>query len=208
MNRVEYVYMFKGIKYISTVPLLLLWILIPNLSCKHHIEYVQPIPREEVIPIEKILLESMDLNQKVGQLFLVGFDGTTLNENTIDWIKNKHVGGVLLLGKNIKNETQIKELTNSIQSHSYISPFVSIDQEGGVVSRIYWNDILTTSQRNMNSNEEAYNISFERGKILNNLGINMNLAPVVEYITNPNSFMYKRVFLGSREEVVQKLNTV
>lgn len=197
--------MFKSIKYIFTLSFLLLWILIPNLSGKHHIEYVQPVfKEEEVIPIEKILLESMNLNQKVGQLFLIGFNGTTLSENTIDWIKNKHVGGVLLLGRNILNEVQIKELTNSIQSNSYIPTFVSIDQEGGVVSRIYWDDVLTTSQRSMESKEEAYSISFERGNILKSIGINMNLAPVVEYITDSNSFMYKRVFLGSKEEIAQK----
>jgi beta-N-acetylhexosaminidase len=197
--------MFKSIKYIFTLSFLLLWILIPNLSGKHHIEYVQPVfKEEEVIPIEKILLESMNLNQKVGQLFLIGFNGTTLSENTIDWIKNKYVGGVLLLGRNIQNEVQIKELTNNIQSNANIPLFVSIDQEGGVVSRIYWDDVLTTSQRNMESKEEAFSISFERGNILKSIGINMNLAPVVEYITDSNSFMYKRVFLGSKEEIAQK----
>ncbi len=155
-------------------------------------------------PLEQQLLEQMSLEQKVGQLFMFGFSGTTLNENITDLIQNKYIGGVLLLGPNIVNNTQLKTLLNDIQTISYIPMFVSIDQEGGIVARLKGDDILTTSQRNMETPEEAYNVSYQRGVLLKELGINMNLAPVVEYITSTTSFLYQRVFRGTKEEVALK----
>lgn len=153
---------------------------------------------------EQILLESMTLEEKVGQLFIFGFDGTTLTESNRNFLTQRHIGGVILFSKNISNEQQLKDLTTNIQSLNRIPLFVSIDQEGGVVSRIKWNDVLTKSQSNISNPQEAYNIAKSRGDLLKQYGINMNLAPVIEYSTNTNSFMYKRVFRGSLEEVIQK----
>lgn len=155
-------------------------------------------------PLEQQLLEQMSLEQKVGQLFMFGFSGTSLNENITDLIQNKYIGGVLLLGPNIVNNTQLESLINDIQEISYVPLFVSIDQEGGIVARLKGDTILTTSQKNMETTEEAYTISYQRGLLLKELGINMNLAPVVEYITSPTSFLYQRVFRGTKEEVAQK----
>jgi beta-N-acetylhexosaminidase len=111
---------------------------------------------------------------------------------------------VLLLGRNIQSEKQIKNLTKSIQSNANIPLFISIDQEGGVVSRLQWNTILTTPQMSMDTPQKAYDIAVARGEILKELGINMNLAPVVEYITDSDSFMYKRVFRGTQQQVALK----
>ncbi len=155
-------------------------------------------------PLEQQLLEQMTLQQKVGQLFMFGFSGTTINENITDLIQNRYIGGVLLLGPNIVNNTQLNTLLKNIQAISYIPMFISIDQEGGIVARLKGNEILTTSQKNMGTPQEAYSISYQRGKLLKELGINMNLAPVVEYITSPSSFLYQRVFRGTKEEVALK----
>lgn len=190
-------------KHTITIIFSLIWILIPTISLPHQIEYVHPLSKQAT-PIEQLVLENMTLEQKVGQLFMLGFYGTTLSEKTSDWIENRNIGGVLLLGRNIQNEGQIKRLTKDIQSKSNIPLFISIDQEGGVVSRLQWNSILTTAQRSMDTQQEAYNIAVARGNILKELGINMNLAPVVEYITDNQSFMYKRVFRGTQLQVAKK----
>jgi len=146
----------------------------------------------------------MTIEQKVGQLFIFGFDGTTINTQTKQFFQDTHLGGVLLLGKNITTEKQLKQLTNQIQNTNPIPLLISIDQEGGSVARIKWSKTLTKSQTSISTPQEAYNIALLRGEILKNLGINMNLAPVVEYITNTNSFLSDRVYKGSREEVLQK----
>ena len=192
-------------KFILAILLSSIWILLPNLNTPHLIEYVPPFFKEvEKPPIEELILESMTLEQKVGQLFIMGFYGTTLSESTINWIEDRYVGGVLILGRNVQNEKQLKALTESIQSHSYLPLIISIDQEGGVVSRLQWNTILTTPQKSMDTPKEAYEIAVQRGRILKNLGINTNLAPVVENITDTNSFMYNRVFRGTSKEIAQK----
>lgn len=192
-------------KNILTVLFLSIWILLPNLYSPQLIEYVPPF--FEVIeepPIENVILDGMTLEQKVGQLFMIGFYGTSLSESTKDWIEARYVGGVLILGRNIQSEKQLKNLTESIQLHSYLPLLISIDQEGGVVSRLQWNSILTTAQKYMDTPKEAYEIAVQRGRILRNLGINTNLAPVMENITDGNSFMYDRVFRGTSEEIAQK----
>ena len=153
---------------------------------------------------EEKILKYMTPEEKVGQLFLFGINGTTLTPQTEEFLTRNHIGGVLLYGKNIVSEEQVKHLTAQIQTTNRIPLFISIDQEGGVVSRLKWNSTLTMAQSEMQTAEEAYTIAKERGVMLKEIGINMNLAPVVEYITDTNSFMYTRAFRGTQEEVTQK----
>lgn len=163
-----------------------------------------PIVQEETLSPEEELLSSMSIEEKVGQLFIFGFDGTTLSEEKREFLQTYKIGGVLLLSKNITNEQQLKDLITDIQTTNEIPLFISIDQEGGIVSRIKWDDRLTKAQSEINTKEEAYEVAKSRGEVLKDLGINMNFAPVVEYITENNSFMYNRVYRGSKEEVIGK----
>lgn len=154
--------------------------------------------------IEEKILKYMTPEEKVGQLFLFGINGTELTPQTEEFLVKNHIGGVLLYGKNIVSSEQVKQLTSEIQTTNRIPLFISIDQEGGVVSRLKWNDTLTMAQSEMETAQEAYTVAKDRGEILREIGINMNLAPVVEYITDSNSFMYSRTFRGTKDEVIQK----
>jgi len=160
---------------------------------------IEPEPTQE-----ELILAKMTIEEKVGQLFIFGFDGTTLSSEIKTFFQEHNLGGVLLLEKNISTESQLKQLINDIQSTNNIPLFISIDQEGGIVSRIKGNEILTKAQSQIDNSKEAYSTAKSRGDILKSYGINMNLAPVVEYITNINSFMYNRVYRGNREEVINK----
>ena len=155
-------------------------------------------------PLEQRVLKQMSLEEKVGQLLLFGFNGLEMGKNTKDLINNKHIGGVLLLAKNISNASQLTNLNSQLQSQARIPLLISIDQEGGVVSRIKWEKELLISQKNMGGEEDIYSLSVKRAKILKPLGINVNLAPVVEYITDTNSFLYPRVFSGNIQEISRK----
>lgn len=158
-----------------------------------------PVPTKE-----ELILQDMTVEQKVGQLFIFGFDGTTLNKENKLFLQEHNIGGVLLLKKNISNETQLKALIEDIQTLNEIPLFISIDQEGGSVARIRWSDSVTKAQSYINKPANAYDDALRKRNFLKALGINMNFAPVVEYITDSNSFMYDRVYRGSREEVIQK----
>lgn len=146
----------------------------------------------------------MTPEEKVGQLFMVGINGTTLSEDTKQFLTTHYIGGIILYSKNVSTQIQISLLTQEVQATNTIPLFISIDQEGGIVARLKWNNTLTIAQADIPTPTQAYTVAKDRGEILKKLGINMNLAPVVEYITDKNSFLYDRVFRGTEEEVAQK----
>lgn len=151
---------------------------------------------------EQIFVSQMSLEEKVGQMFLVGFWGTRPSENIKDLISERNVGGIILFHYNIESESQLKSLIQDLQEESEIPLFISVDQEGGVVSRIKFGSINElTAQKDIKDADTAYNVGKVRGEELVQLGINMNFSPVLDYAESSNSFLYNRTFHGTREEV-------
>ena len=140
-------------------------------------------------------LNGLNLEQKIGQLFIVGFEGKKLTPDTEKMIKELHPGGILLLKRNIENENQLKELIDSLQKTALedtgLPLFIAIDEEGGMVSRLEWLDKF--SQQEIENQELAYKIGEKRADALKNLGINLNLAPVLD-AGEPGDFIFKRGF--------------
>ncbi|NLD25269.1 glycoside hydrolase family 3 protein [Candidatus Dojkabacteria bacterium] len=173
---------------------------IPNTDVETQI-ITKPIP----LPYEKILLSRMTNEQKVGQIFIWGVEGTSnLTPENKKFIQTHKPGGVLLMQRNISDENQLRLLIQDIQSTNSIPLFISIDQEGGVVSRLKWNEILVYPQKSIKTPQNAFEISKQRGLLLKGYGINMNLAPVIEYSDSSKSFIYKRTFSGDINEVIEK----
>lgn len=135
----------------------------------------------------------MTKEEKLGQLVWVGFQGYEFNENLKYLIDKYKVGNIILFTRNIKDIKQLFELNKQI--HEYVlektgvMPFISIDQEGGMVTRIM--DGATFCPGNMTlatSNvENAYKIGKLMGEELRALGINYNLAPSLDINNNPNN---------------------
>lgn len=173
---------------------------IPNTDVETQI-ITKPVP----LPYEKVLLSQMTNEQKVGQIFIWGVEGTlNLTSENREFIQTHKPGGVLLMQRNISDENQLKLLIQDIQSTNSIPLFISIDQEGGVVSRLKWNEILVYPQKSIKTPQDAFEISKQRGILLKGYGINMNLAPVIEYSDSSKSFIYKRTFSGDINEVIEK----
>ncbi len=149
------------------------------------------------------ILDNMSLEEKIGQLFIFGFWGTEPDYYISRMLNERYIGGVILLSYNIENKDQMKILTDRLQSMSNNPLFISIDQEGGLVSRILFEDFDNTAQYDITTEQQAYDIANKRGKQLKELGINMNFSPVSDYITNEESFLYKRVFRGGKEDIVR-----
>ena len=85
------------------------------------------------------VIRRMTLEEKVGQLLMVGIKGTSLTPQTQRLIKDLNLGGVILYSHNVKDSLQIKNLVSGIQQQSHIPLFIAVDQEGGSVVRIRQN---------------------------------------------------------------------
>jgi len=136
--------------------------------------------------------EGMTLEEQIGQVLMVGFWGDTPSQEVIDLISRYHVGNVLLFSRNVREAGQILELTASLQAMAKEAGqryplFIAIDQENGIVQRL--GEAATIFPGNMalgaiGSNEIAFKVALATGRELQALGINMNLAPVVDVNNN------------------------
>ncbi len=150
---------------------------------------------------------SLSLEQKVEQLFMVGLEGTT-PQDAQRFIEKHAVGGVILLEKNIQSAQQVQSFTQQLQTSATqesIPPLlVGVDQEGGLVSRITFSGYEITPQSKIISSQQAYAVAKKRGEELRALGITMNFSPVLDVITNTQSFLYSRVFTGTPQEISER----
>ena len=136
----------------------------------------------------------MNLSQKIGQLLIVGFKGTTVNEEIYELITQYHVGNIILFEDNCQCAEQVFHLVQELQKIAIKSNgvplFVTIDQENGIVTRLY--DGVTVFPGNMAQAagatlEETKQIAYATGVGLKALGINFNLAPSLDVNNNPHN---------------------
>ncbi len=145
------------------------------------------------------LIKGMTLEQKVGQLFLVGFQGREITEGAQTMIREVKPGGIILFGRNIKTARQTARLINQSQITAtelyHIPLLVAVDQEGGVVSRVKLNPPFPSalSIGNAENEEITQRMGYYNSVLLKSLGFNMNLAPVVDIISDK-----KPTFIGNR----------
>ena len=139
-------------------------------------------------------VNEMTLKEKLGQLIIAGFDGYEYDEHLRTLIEDYKVGNIILFTRNIKDIHQLSALNrkiyNEILKNTGNSPLISIDQEGGMVTRIM--DGATFCPGNMtltatNNSDNAYIIGKIMGDELTHLGINMNLAPSLDVNNNPDN---------------------
>ena len=145
----------------------------------------------------------VDIEDQVGQILLIGFRGTTLTEDNhiIRDLEDYNLGGVILYEKdgpsqsrprNIESPEQLQQLIADLKSHSREKLFVAIDQEGGVVDRLkvsYGFPASVTAQYlgHVNNEDTTRYRASVIAKTLDQMGININFAPVVDLNTNPQS---------------------
>lgn len=137
--------------------------------------------------IEKMLGE-MTLEEKVGQLMMVGFRGTEKSSEITELIEQKHIGGVIYFDRNMKSPEQVAKLSNSLQQTADQSTLslplmVAVDQEGGNIIRMRERVSPLPSQQDLGKNasvEDMYKVAKLNGAELGSMGININFAPVLD----------------------------
>jgi len=146
--------------------------------------------REEHVPTIKERVAQMTLDEKIGQLMMVGVDGERFTSDMEDLIQKEKVGGIILLPKNISSAEQTMKLLNDLKNANEVNEiplFLSVDEEGGTISRLPDEfDELPTTREIGKMNKPDF--SLEVGKFLagqvKSLGYNMNMAPVLDVDSN------------------------
>lgn len=152
---------------------------------------------EEYHEIAAKKVENLSLEEKIGQILLVRYPA----ENQKELVRQKKLGGYLLFEKDFKGKTKddLKREIAELQEVSDIPLLIAVDEEGGKVVRISSNEKL--AHERFKSPSELYSIggfekiredTVEKSNILFELGINLNLAPVVDVSINPNNYIYER----------------
>lgn len=165
----------------------------------------------EIKEVDKIRekVESMSLDEKIGQLFIVGFEGEEINDEIVDLVKNQKVGGVIYFSRNIIDSNQIIKLNNEIKAIEKDIPlFISVDEEGGLVSRVPEEFVKIPSSGyigQFNDENLSYNVGKIIAKELNGLGFNMDFAPVLDIDSNPNNTVIGERAFGNNADIVSRL---
>ena len=142
-------------------------------------------------------------------MIMVGFTGTVASE-VCHLIEDYGIGGVILFGRNTRHPFQIAELTAELQALSKTPLFIATDQEGGKVQRLKegFTRFPSLAQVGLSCSEElAYQYGCVLAKELSAVGVNMNLAPVLDIHTNPANPVIGDRSLGSDFRRVAKLGS-
>lgn len=151
----------------------------------------------------------LTLEQKVGQMFMVNLYGSQLTDAGRELLQTWQPGAVVLFDSNVGNPEQVTGLTNSFQQAIVdaggIPLFIATDQEGGIIARLkvgftVWPvPMLLTAA---DDPELAYRVGQAMARELRAVGVNMNLAPVADLMTNPDNPIIGRRSPGSDPEMV------
>ena len=157
----------------------------------------------------RALLSTMTLEEKVGQLFFVGSNGGSMEEQVTKY----HLGGVLLFTRDYRDASgdrwltrdQFRSKLESLQAASVedtgLPLFIGSDEEGGTVTRASRNPNLFDSRfrsprqiwaQSGGSSDAFAEDAWEKSSALMELGVNVNFAPVCDVSTDPSDFIYDR----------------
>src|SRR5215216_2993094 len=140
--------------------------------------------------------DSLTLEQKIGQLMIIGFEGTQAGPTLLEMISNYYIGGVVFFARNVESPWQMAELINKLQQTAIErgNPglFIAIDQEGGRVARLTEDKGFTEFPSAMAIGttadpENAYRMASAMAAEMRAVGINVDFAPDLDVNNNPSN---------------------
>lgn len=150
-----------------------------------------------------------NLDYKIGQMIIIGFNGNTTHSlgfnKVLKQLKNNEISGVLLFSKNIKSKEDLIKMNEKLINNSSLTPFISIDNEGGIVQRYDFykhKSAKEVSKLDVSDTKEEYKKLASAQK---ELKINLNFAPCVDLEINQDSIIKKKErSYGVNPETVSK----
>ncbi len=164
-------------------------------------EYVDP---EDVATAQRVeeILGTMTLEEKVGQMFLA-----RMPDSAAYYAETYQLGGYVLFDVDFSgySKESVIDRIDSCQEVSKIPMLMSVDEEGGTVTRVsdYFRDSRFMSPRDVYAEggwSGVVNDTIEKCQLLKELHLNMNLAPVCDLADDYGDFMYDRSFSGDAGE--------
>ncbi|MBP3392098.1 MAG: glycoside hydrolase family 3 protein [Clostridia bacterium] len=164
----------------------------------------------------------MTLEEKVAQLFVIFPEAliretrvvTSVNQEMKDFLKKYPVGGIILFQANVETPAQLTALIQDLQNASKYPLLMAMDEEGGRVAKIANNPNFNvpkyTSILEVGKTENpalAKELGQNIGKYLKTYGINYNLAPVADVLTNPENTVVGNRSFGSDPQIVAQMVT-
>ena len=122
-------------------------------------------------------------SDQLGQLLLTGVPGTELDAETAALFRRVQPGGFILFGRNITSPAQLRKLIDDLRDLSEVEPIITIDQEGGRVSRLR---LIGNEPPNAQQLREKNDVALVRehgrltGRLLRLFGFNLDLCPVLD----------------------------
>lgn len=131
-------------------------------------------------------MEKLSLEEKIGQMIVYGINEENVKDRLIKMIRDYKLGGIILYKKNYKTSEELINLVNELKKankENKLPLFISIDQEGGRVNRMpnEFENIKSPAELIKDKNPENVNKAVNiTSQMLNNFGINMVYAPVLD----------------------------
>ncbi len=157
-------------------------------------------------------LKTMTLDEKIGQLLLVRYDPATVEQD----LQKYQFGGFVFFEKDFtgKDREAVRKMISDLQEKAKIPLLTAVDEEGGSIVRVSSNPNLAEkrfeSPRTVYEKgiEEVKNDTIKKSALLNDLGLNVNLAPVVDVSESPSDYMYARTIGKDKTETSQYAQAV
>ena len=136
------------------------------------------------------ILSRMTIDEKLGQMILASIEVSQMNDATREFLCANHIGNVILFGKNCAGRENLARLNTeiqaAIQTATGLPALIAIDQEGGCVTRLRSEATVFPSAMvvaRTGDADNAYRVGRIMGDELRALGINLDLAPVLDTLT-------------------------
>ena len=133
------------------------------------------------------MVAAMTLEEKIGQMLVIGIEGTELDAGALEMLRDYHVGGVILFDRNMTNKYQVTGLNANLQrlnkASNKLPLYLCVDQEGGAVARMQQDLTVAPTAASLAAQgvpDEAERWAYQTGQELRTLGFNVNFAPVAD----------------------------
>lgn len=156
-------------------------------GCGHSAEPKPEVKAPTLHEAAAKMVAGMSLEEKVGQMLMIGIDGQEIDAETLSMLRDYHIGGVILFDRNMNNKYQVTGLNANLQrlnqEYNKLPLYLGVDQEGGMVARM--KDKLTVAPAAaqiaaQGTPEEARRWAYQTASELETIGFNVNFAPVLD----------------------------